>query len=150
MPISAAARATARRKLHGESWSYAAKKHREARAAGIDPHARDCWGVMPDASSVESQALFARIDELTNADQPDWERAAEIIRNRVDVAFAEAKAKQQGLKYCTPMRMWHQDSFAIAKDLSPAQVAELPRPRAGPSAAAAEEQPRRFKTHTPT
>jgi hypothetical protein len=140
-------RAFRRRKLHGESWLYAAGKFREARTAGIDPHARDCWGSMPPAAGAEAQALFARIDELTEGDAPDWDRAAETIRNRVDVAFAEARAKHKHLQFCTPMRMWAEQSFAIAKDLSPAQVAQPSR--APPRSSSTPTEPARpMKTFT--
>lgn len=141
-----AGRLQLRRRLFTEIWGHAAGKHREARIAGIDPHARDCWGSMPDARSAE--ALFARIDELTEGDAPDWNRAAEVIRNRVDVAFAEAQHKHKHLAFCTPMRLWDPKSFSIAKDLSPEQVAQPPRAPPGRQQASVHEKPRAIKTFT--
>lgn len=142
--IPARTRADDRRKLFGESWLYAARKHRELRAEGIDPHARDCWGAMPSASSAEAQALFARIDELTEGDAPDWEAAAATIRNRIDVAAAEARAARPAhLRFFIPARIWHPDSFAIGAALSPEQAAQ---PRASPRAAPPPEPTRRIKT----
>jgi hypothetical protein len=121
--LPVAPRAQRRRQLFHESWLYAAEKHRELRAAGVDAAARDCWGAMPPAGGAEAQALLARIDELTEGDEPDWDRASEVIRNRVDVAAAEAR-REAHLRYFIPARLWNESSFAIGAALSPAQAAQ--------------------------
>ena len=141
-----AARVDQRRRLFGDAWTYAGLKHHELKAEGIDPNARNCWGVMPDAGSFEAQQLFARIDELTAGDAPDWKRARELVRNRIDVAAAEVRAaKPPTLRWFIPARMWDAKSFAIAKDLSPEQAAQ-PRARDRFTSDAPETPVRRIAT----
>jgi len=139
-----------RRKLFVEAWTYAGLRHQELKAEGIDAHARNCWSGMPDASSPEVQALRARLDQLLMGDEPDFAAARETIRNRVDVAAAEARYVLRHLRFMTPMRMWDPKSFALAAALSPeqvrAQAEELAPPaRAGPRRAAPDPI-RRIKT----
>lgn len=86
---------------------------------------------MPSASSDEVKELLSRIDELTEGDSPNWERAAEVIRNRIDVAAAEAR-RDKTLRWFIPARMWNPKSFAVAKDMSPEQAAVPRRGGAGP------------------
>jgi hypothetical protein len=147
--LAARTRDDRRRKLFGDAWSYAGLKHAELQATGIDPHARSCWGGLPSASTEAARNLFARIDELTEGDAPNWKAAEEAIRNRIDVAAAEArrdaKAGQRGaLRWFIPARLWDAKQFAVAKDLSPEQAGE---PRHTNNKPAASEQPiRRIKT----
>lgn len=113
-----------RRRLHMHAWGYAGMKHDELRADGVDPNARNCWAGLPSASSLEAQSLFARIDELAPGDtEAEFNRAGEVIKNRVDVAAAEAR-RDKTLRWFIPARMWDAKSFSIAKDLSPEQAAQ--------------------------
>jgi hypothetical protein len=147
--LGAQTKADRRRRLFGDAWMYAGMKHAELQAAGIDPHARSCWGGLPSASTDAARNLFARIDELTEGDAPNWKAAEEAIRNRVDVAAAEArrdaKAGQQGaLRWFIPARMWDAKQFSVAKDLSPEQAGQ---PRHTNNKPASADQPiRRIKT----
>lgn len=137
-----------RARLFNDAWGYAGFKHAELQAAGVDPHARSCWNGLPSASSDEARALFARIDELTEGEKPDWSRAMETIKNRVDVAAAEARrdakaGQRAALRWFIPARMWDAKSFSIAKDMSPEQAAQ---PRRADKPAAPEQPIRRMKT----
>jgi len=139
--IPARSRDDRRRKLFGDAWNYACLKHHELRAEGIDSHARS-WAAMPPASSIESQLLLSRINELTEDDAADFRAAGEVIKNRVDVAAAEAR-RDKTLRWFIPARMWDAKSFAIAKDLSPAQAAQ---PRRSAKESAPEQPIRKMRT----
>jgi hypothetical protein len=131
--VPARTRDDRRRKLWVEAWTYAGLRHQELKAAGIDPDARNCWSGLPDASGPEAKLLFERIDQLLLGDEPDFAGSREIIRNRVDVAAEEARLLRH-LRWMTPMRLWNEESFAIAAALTPAQVRAqaATQSRAGP------------------
>lgn len=130
-----------RARMFNEAWTYAGLKHEELKVAGVDPHARNCWSHLPDVNAQESQDLLARITELAIGESPDWNRVRDVIRNRIDVAAAEAR-RDGTLRWFTPARMWAAKSFSIAKDLSPAQAAQ---PR-GPKLAVEPPPVRKVKT----
>lgn len=117
-----------RRRLFGAMWQFSAAEYQAAKISGLDPHAKNCWSAMPAASSPEAKALLAIIDDLAPGDSPEeFDRAGEAIRNRVLVSLSEAKHKHGHLQFCTPMRMWNRESFAIAAALTPAQVEQTAR-----------------------
>lgn len=138
VPHTDADRDRRRRKLFNDAWVLCAYEHLRARGEGVDPAARDCWAGEPGANRYERDLLDARIAELTRGDTPDWTAAEAAIRNRVLVAYAEAR-RTRSLQYCTPPRMWDAKSFAIASAMTPEQAA---KPRTGPKLV---EQPKRYR-----
>lgn len=131
-----------RSRLFNAAWGYAGHKHHELKADGVDPNARNCWSALPSADSIETKSLNARLDELLEGDAPDFGRASDVIRNRVDVAAAEAR-RDKTLRWFIPARMWDAKSFSIAKDLSPEQAAQ---PRRTSDKPITEQPIRRIKT----
>lgn len=117
--IPARDKADRRRKLIGDAWAYAAYKHQELKAEGLDPHARNCWGAFPTGRPAE--LLIERVDELLIGERPKYDEAAEVLRNRVDVAVEEAR-KAKHMDWFIPRRMWDADSFSKGSALSPAAV----------------------------
>lgn len=117
-----------RRKLFNDAWVLCAYEHLRARGDGVDPQARDCWAGEPGANKYERELLNERIDELTRGDSPNWGAAEAAIRNRVLVAFAEAR-RTGSLQFCTPARMWDAKSFAIGSAMTPEQAAARRGPR---------------------
>lgn len=109
-----------RARLFDRAWQFAAVEHRKLKDGGVDAHARNCWSGTPHGEAKD--LLFARIDELTEGDAPDWDHAWSVIENRVLVAAAEARHKLKHLSFFTPVRVWDGKSFGIASDLSPQQV----------------------------
>jgi hypothetical protein len=152
VPITPAAirHAERRRKLIFDAWAIAGREFRALQDEGLDPEAMNAWAGMPSASSPPMKNLIAIIDELLVGEPPDYERASTVIERRVLVAAAEARTKHRHLLYMTPSRIWNPDSFAIASELTPGQVAQ--EPRAGPkgSAARAPQQPPARKLTTIT
>lgn len=102
-------------KINHDAWSYAASKHAELRAAGIEPDARP-WPALP--LGIAADDLVARTRELAALD-PDAIRKAHM--HRVDVAAAEARDKRH-LKWFTPSRMWARESWWKGYEGTPSQA----------------------------
>lgn len=140
------ARIETRRRVMTAAWQLGGDAFRELGREGIEPGAFDPWAGIPSASSEGMKLLGARIDELLIGDEPNADRALEVIRRRVEVAKAEGRHAKDGptRQWITPMRLWDPVSFAKGAERSPEQV----RPRAGPqgSAVRAPEQPRKITT----
>lgn len=114
-----------RRKLINDAWNYAALKHHELKAEGVDPHARNCWSSLNIGEEMKS--LRSIVEDLTQGDAPNFIAAQDHIRNRINVAAAEAR-RDKTLRWFTPMRMWDAKSFARCAALSPEQAATPRRP----------------------
>jgi hypothetical protein len=145
-PLTPAARehADRRRKLIVDAWARAGREFIAVQAEGISPEMPNSWGGLPAAESVPMTNLRAIVDELLVGSPPKYEHAWTVIERRVLVAGAEARRRRDA-QYMAPSRMWNRDSFSIASELSPEQVA---RARAGPkgSAERVPEPVRRVKT----
>lgn len=114
-------------RINHAAWAYAASKHAELRGSGIDQNAIP-WPAMPVGSGAGD--LVARTREVAG-DPPDFERAMEIHRRRIDVAVAECR-REGHLKWFTPSRIWEERSFWKGAEQSPDQAAQ---PRIGPRGA---------------
>lgn len=131
--IAGRSNADLRNKLVNAAWNYAALVHTQLKSDGIDPNARNVWSGTNIAEA--RKMLVAIVADMTQGDEPNWKAAEDTIRNRVDVAAAEARrdhkaGQQAALRWFTPMRMWDAKSFARGAELTPEQ-AGTPRHQAG-------------------
>jgi len=111
-------------KINHDAWAYAAAKHAELRAEGIDPQAIP-FPPMPVGAGAGD--LVARTRELT-ADRPDYEAAMAVHRRRIDVMAAECRRDDvRHLRWFTPSRIWEERPFYKAAELSPIQAGERSR-----------------------
>jgi hypothetical protein len=107
-------------KINHDAWCYAAQKHAELRAAGIDPNAVP-FPPMPVGQGMHD--LVERTRELAPS-PANVEYAIATHRRRIDVAVVEAQHVAHHLKWFTPSRLWARESFWKAAEITPAQAAQ--------------------------
>lgn len=122
------------RRLADEIWNYAAVRHAELRARGIDANAPP-WTAMPNPASKGWQRLVKLVDGELHFQ--DAEAVRQKFFRQVDVVAAEAERKHRSLQYFVAVRMWSDESFEIASNVSVESV----HARAGPKAST-QETPR--------
>lgn len=155
IPQPGTARPDPRVKLNWDAWAYAALKHAEIRDE-IAPNALP-FPAMPGGDPMRELAARTREVLEQTGDPPNFEKARETVKRRIDVAVAEAK-REQHLKWFTPSRIWDSKSFWRALEVTPEEAfvrrateragPHSVGPRGSPPPAPTPDPPRRIKTLT--